>query len=428
MKPSPLHDENYGRPVLIGSSVLLWLLILLLMYNIGYEKTWQLWRVPTEMPPFVDFRLIPGSAESYLRGFEPSVENPFDPRQRIFNYPTFWRVFFYSGVTQEDTVWVSVTMIVLFFVGAFLFPGTLTPPDALAMLLILFSPASMLLYERGNVDLVVFFVCAINIVLAGYSPVLAATGILFGSVMKMFPFFGISILLKESPSRFVRLFGVCTLLFLAYFFVTWESAVVAWDQTMRGTNISYGANVFLDRYAGPLSRFGSGRFSEYGPLLHYGAIAMAALLIALAGISGLARHRQLTASSERNLAGFRMGASIYIGTFLLGNNWDYRLAFLVLVVPQLMQWVRSSSGKTRLVVQLCILCVTLSCWYLMAGATPITQSDSAWAEIRFMLDELINWMLMVTLAYLFIISMPEWVHAGLRYLLPHRRLASSSGG
>jgi hypothetical protein len=32
-----------------------------------------------------------------------------------------------------------------------------------------------------------------------------------------------------------------------------------------------------------------------------------------------------------------MGASIYVGTFLLGNNWDYRLAFLMIFNKRMQQ-------------------------------------------------------------------------------------------
>ena len=420
-----LRDEKYGRPTLIALSILLWLLIINLMDIVGYEEAWWLWRVPTEMPPFVDFRLIPGSAESFLRGFEPSVENPFDPRQRIFNYPTFWRIFFYSGITQEDTIWIGISMLVLFFVAVFLFPSNLTPADSLAMLFVLFSPASMLLYERGNVDLIVFFVCVVNIVLASYSPYLAAAGILFGAVMKVFPFFGISILLKESRNRFLWLSGICALLFLVYFFLTLETATVAWNRTMRGTEISYGANVLFDRYEASIVRFLSQWFSDPKPLLQYGSIVVAMLLIVIAGMYALARQQTLTSSSERNLAAFRMGASIYVGTFLLGNNWDYRLAFLVLVVPQLMEWIRSSQGKIRFVAQLCLVCLTLSCWHFMAWYAPMVRSNSLLVEITYLFDEVMNWTLMVTLAYLFVVSLPDWLTADLKRFVPQRRLVPS---
>ena len=166
---SKYSNDKYGKTFLIGGSLLIWLSILLLFKSYGYTQTWELWKVPTESPPFSDFRLIPGSAETFRMGIEPSVRNPGDPHKRKFNYPTFWRLFFYTGITQADTIWISILMIMLFFAGVFLFPKNLRISDAIWMLLIVFSPASMLLYERGNVDLIIFFLCVATVLAADYS-------------------------------------------------------------------------------------------------------------------------------------------------------------------------------------------------------------------------------------------------------------------
>jgi hypothetical protein len=136
-----LERDNYGKLILIGTSVVMWLLIMFSFRAIGYEETWHLWKIPTWKVAFMDFRLIPGSAESFANGFEPTVKNPYDPTHRIFNYPFFWRLFFYTGISLEDTIWISVSMIILFFISVFLFPEKLTIAGAVGMLLVLFSPA-----------------------------------------------------------------------------------------------------------------------------------------------------------------------------------------------------------------------------------------------------------------------------------------------
>ena len=61
-------NDKYGKAFLVGGSLLIWLLILLLFKTYGYAQTWELWKVPTELPPFSDFRLIPGSAETFRLG------------------------------------------------------------------------------------------------------------------------------------------------------------------------------------------------------------------------------------------------------------------------------------------------------------------------------------------------------------------------
>ncbi|MDX1377884.1 MAG: hypothetical protein R3307_03475, partial [Anaerolineales bacterium] len=298
--------ENKGKSLLIAGIVLMWVLLGILFSSYGYEETWQLWGISTEMPPFKDFRLIPGSAESYRNGFEPSIENPYDPNGRIFNYPFFWRLFFYTGITQDDTIWIAVTMLVLFFAGVMLFPQRLSIFGAVLMLLVVFSPASMLLYERGNADLIVFSICVGIILAAGYSSRLTAGLIIFGAVVKMFPLFGVTVLLKEPKKRFWTLTAVCILFMVIYGIATIQSQSAAWNTTMRGDGISYGSFVVITRLGEYLQSILPVSLS-FGQLQIFFEL-LALILILFAGILAVRGPKHLKAAYERHLSAFRMGA------------------------------------------------------------------------------------------------------------------------
>jgi len=413
-----LGRENRGKVVLIITTLFMWLLMLIAFRGYGYEKTWQLWKVPTVMPSFIDFRLIPGSAESFRNGFEPTIKNPGDPRERIFNYPAFWRIFFYTGITLNDTVWIVVSMLVLFFVGVFLFPQAITVLDALAMLFVIFSPASMLLYERGNVDLIVFFLCAMTILATDYSPYTTSALLVFAMIVKLYPFFGVIVLLKESKLKFIALFLGCFAVLAAYLYVTSKSVKASWDLTMRGDHISYGADVLFLRYNQYFSKLLG--ISEISPAFKYGPIFLAFILIIFAGVAGIINRNPLTSSSPRNLAAFRMGASIYVGTFLLGNNWDYRLAFLILVMPQILQWIRQPGPEKHKIMAIVVLAlIYISCWHFIVWYAP---SLAGIQEFIFIADEVANWMLVMGFSYLLFASVPDWVKDQLMFLLPGKHL------
>jgi hypothetical protein len=403
----------------------MWLLLALLFITVGEGRTWQFWQLDVQKMPFMDFRLIPGSAESFRNGFEPSVENPFDPNGRIFNYPAFWRLFFYTGITQSDTVWISITMIVLFFISVFLFPEELSITGAVAMLFVLFSPASMLLYERANVDLVVFVICVLIVFAESHSAYLATLLIMFGSIVKLFPFFGVTVLLKEPRNKFLLLFTACSLVLAIYMISTLNSVKASWSLTMRGDGASYGTDVFVTRYGPAISRSLSHWLppAQLGLLLKYGSLAVAVLLLSVVLIRAFMDIQQPSTFSERNFAAFRMGASIYVGTFLLGNNWDYRLAFLVLVVPQLVEWMRSSSKGLRLVSWMSLILVLLSCWHFWIVEIPLVSLFHSAEDSRkfwIILDEIFNWMLFAGLAYLLVVSAPEWLKELPHSILPRR--------
>jgi hypothetical protein len=410
--------ENRGKSLLIAGIVLMWVVLGILFNVYGYEETWQLWGVPTEMPPFKDFRLIPGAAESFRNGFEPSITNPGDPNGRIFNYPAFWRLFFYTNITQDDTIWISVLMIVLFFLGVILFPQRLSIPGAFWMLLIVFSPASMLLYERGNADLIVFFICVLVILAAGYSANLTLGLILFGAVVKMFPFFGMTVLLKEPKRKFYLLLAAGIAFMVVYSLLTFKSQSAAWNTTMRGDGISYGAFVAFTRLGMYLHEILPGLLTNGQWQFLFDVLAL--VLILFAGVLAVREPRRLDALHERNLASFRMGASIYVGTFLLGNNWDYRLAFLILVVPQLAEWFLSDNRKFQFVAIGLMTAVLLSCWHFLLHVDfqLIPLKDPA--NRIFIFDELVNWLLVPGFSYLLVASLTEWLKVDLQKVFGSR--------
>jgi hypothetical protein len=316
-------------------------------------------------------------------------------------------------------------MIALFFVAVFLFPQKLTVSNAIWMLLIVFSPASMLLYERGNVDLIVFFLCVAIVLAADYSGYAAAALLIVGTVVKLFPFFGVTVLLRESRRKFIWLSAGCLCALLIYIYATWDSVSAAWNLTMRGKDISYGANVFIYRYGQALSQFFSQWFGDpqVESILKIGPIILASILVFMASLAGLRNPEPMTISSERNLAAFRMGASIYIGTFLLGNNWDYRLAFLILVMPQLLEWTRSAMKKYRYVALASLFGVVVSCWHFVLWYSPFFNMFQGSKEVWFAFDEFLNWMLVPGFAYLLLASAPAWLNGGWQRIfgLPKRQ-------
>ena len=406
-------SEKYGKVFLITSSLVVGLVILLLFKVYGYDETWKLWRVPVQHPQFADFRLIPGSAESYREGFEPTQRNPRDPHNRIFNYPAFWRLFFHTNITQDDTVWIVMVMLVLFFVSVFLFPQNITILDSIGMLFVIFSPAAMLLYERGNVDLIVFFLCALTVLSIDYSPFITTALLIFAMVVKLYPLFGVTVLLKESKSRFIGLFLGCFGVLGIYLYETIKSFKASWGLTMRGAEISYGANVLFLRYSQYFSDLLD--VSPTSPLLKYGPIILAFVLIMAAGVIGITRREALASSSARNLAAFRMGASIYVGTFLLGNNWDYRLAFLILVMPQILQWAKHTDRSYSFAARTVLALVLISCWHFVVWFAPSLMNVK---ELLFGIDELANWMLVAGFSYLLSASMPDWMKEQFMFFLP----------
>lgn len=403
-----------GKLYFIFATLLIGFILLVSFKIYGYENTWRLWQVPTLMPPFADLRLIPGGAETFRRGLDPTVQNPGDPYKRIFNYPRIWYLVFYTGINQDDVIWLGIVIFALFYLGLISFPGKLDWWGVMWMLLITFSPAAMLLYERANVDLLIFFICAMAVVALDYSALGAALIILVGGLLKIFPIFGLSIFFGKDRKQFWRYALLVIISFGVYAWWSFSNIQASWNLTMRGKSISYGVNVIFDRYHdffvtalnGLLPTLTIDNLLRFLPYLLGLAIL---LVVAFVGLKETLLH---DLEDPRNLTAFRMGSFIYIGTFLLGNNWDYRLAFLLFVVPQLADWAHFLKGRQRFWAIIAIALIVISCWHFMLAY--FFSFGFPHSEIIEVVDEIANWSLFAVLAYFSVLSLPGWMRAMLK--------------
>lgn len=403
-------NEKHGRSVLIGTSVLIWLFVLHSLAFRGYFETWYLWHIPAKQPPFIDFRLIPSGAETFRAGIDPAVSNPNDPRQHIFNYPKIWYIFFHTGITQADTVWLCVLLIFLFFLIVFLFPEKILAVDALLMLLIVFSPAAMLLYERGNLDLAFFILCGLSVLLLQRSPFWAATLLMIGAIFKFFPFFGIGIFLQEGRNRFYKYLFASLVIFSIYVALSFDSLMAAWKLTERGTVISYGVYVIFEILHAYFRYYLLKVLAEAQVLvaLKWLPYLVCLLYLGLIFLLSTVKKTSWVTPAQGNLTAFRMGVLIYAGTFFLGNNWDYRLAFLIFTVPQLSRWIFSLAGWQRWFVVGVFVSMLFSCWFMPLNQRIMFLYDHTYEFQMKIFDEIMNWTLLGGLTYLFVATAPEW--------------------
>ena len=96
------------------------------------------------------------------------------------------------------------------------------------------------------------------------------------------------------------------------------------------------------------------------------------------------------------------------------------LAFLVLLVPQLVEWIRSPHKTYRLLAWFNMALILVSCWHLrILEISLVSVFNSAQDSIKFwiVLDEAANWALFAGLAYLLFATLPVWLKEIPRILL-----------
>lgn len=403
------------KALMVISAVALSFFLLFVFF--GYEQTWRFWNIPVLSPGFADLRVITHGADSVARGLDPLVNNPGDPWGRPLNYPRIWQSLYLLGINKSHTIGLGMGIIVSFFIGVIMVLPNANNRTVYLVVAALASPAVLLGIERSNIDLFIFFLVASSIIIANRFPTIADAAIIFATALKLFPFFGLPLLLRLGKRLFVQhALSVFTVLFL-YLIANWSELKLISQATPRATDLSYGMNVAWMHI--------NTIYPSLGLLPHL--ICLLFVIIAACLLFIACTHSyDVEATNEEffRLDSFRVGSSIYIGTFLIGNNWDYRLVFLILTIPQLSSWAVSSSRKLRWCSVAALCAMFVSMWYLVI--LKLWENLAArliYLGIPWILDEISNWSLFLLLAYLFSLALPQWAKDSLLYPL---RLAKRS--
>lgn len=365
---------------------------------------YQRWRhagVYAQTPAFIDLHVFAAAQTELAGGGDPYVSNPTDPQRRPFNYPRVWLTFMRFTATPNVIATIGVAFALAALTAVLAFWGRLTPGEGIFGGLLLCSPAVMLGVERGNTDLLIFALVALGLGVRGR---IASVVWLLAAALKLFPVLAFGALLDRSWRAWTRKVAVPLALFALYLIYTFHDLGFVLRNTGAGWVQSYGAKVPVAAAVQALRYYGLGA-------IDFQRWALTATLIALGGLGAAVLigwrlgpapepasvlpedHDAPVASTPalRLLTGFRIGALIYVTTFLVGTSFDYRQCFLLLTVPQLFLWVREPRGarRTLAVVALGSLLLSVGMNYVVAGWPGFFINETAGWALFFVLGALL---------------------------------------
>ncbi|HET6846080.1 MAG TPA: hypothetical protein VFH29_04555, partial [Anaerolineales bacterium] len=280
------------------------------------------------------------------------------------------------------------------------------------------SPAAMLGASRANVDLLVFSLMVLALALVSRYSVAALVVLMTGVLFKIFPILGVGFFLHKERNAGLRFMACAAALSLVYFAVTFRDMLLIFSITERGYEEAYGAAVLpallkrlaiapdlLERsvlYVQILRSVDA--FLLQFPIAPY---LLAGLVLVVFACVGLRQRTTLITADVRNLRAFWMGAGVYAGTFLLGNNFEYRLIFLLLCIPQLAEWSSRRQGVTTAAARLTLVLILAALWATIVQQPGIGTVLLPENTIG-LLDQAANWMLLAAIAFMFGSSLPAW--------------------
>lgn len=380
-----------GRLVVLG---VLYAYFVVLLAR-GGHLAWGWFKVPAISPSFVDLRSVTSGWDCTRRGIDILALNPCDPLGRPANYPRLWMWPAPLGLGQRSTLLLGLLLAALFLATVVFFmqrPSTLL--DTLVWSAVIVSPALMLGVERGNADLFVFVVVVGALAAFRSHRGLLRAGahalFLLAAILKLFPVFAFATLLRQSRRWLLVGGGLVVAGFAIDVTVTFGDIRTIERVLPQQIQFSYGADVavrattvWLAAHAAGLA-FLAHRSTENA--IRWASIAAAVVVALVVGRRWAPPATPAAASWE--IDAFLAGAALYAGSFVLEDNFDYRLVFLVLAVPALLRWARISQ-----LAALALLCLVAALWI-----GEWVSSDSFGEPYPLPYDEVVNWLLFGCLA------------------------------
>jgi len=195
--------------------------------------------------------------------------------------------------------------------------------------LFVLSTTNFILVERFATDILIFIL--VFITLNTNKKTLQVILIFFGVILKYYPIFLTSIFLKKK--NFLILVSV-TFIFFIYFFYLEEIKLVNKNILEIALVIAYGSRTFAKVFyhlSNEYNFFINNQNYEYFRNVIILLFAIYSISFILIGYKY--NQDKINDIPDKFNNYFIGGSSIYIGTFIIGSNFDYRLIFLIFTIP-----------------------------------------------------------------------------------------------
>ena len=387
-----------GRLILVGV-VIVYLAIIVTARLVWGVDVWPLLGVPSGPSLFFDARNLTAAWESSRLGYDPLYISPRDPWGRPLMYLRPWLLLGVLGLDQSHTIAIGVVLVTAMFVSFVSLVGRVTLGTGVVLAFAACSPAVMFAVERANLDIALFSLIALALLLWRTSPraaaVVSPTLVLVGAMAKLYPVFALPAFVVASSRTASRAAIICMVVFAVYCVYSLKDILHVTQIATQGEGFSYGARILpahlyhqvgADHWAGP---------AALKQLLAAVPLGCLALAIVLRVRRRVASRDDGRTPSTATLLGLHVGSLIYLGTFATANNFDYRLVFLLLTLPQLVEWAAQPAHRLSSLAAATLLSILVLLW---VGS--LSEQLHLW-------DELASWVVAGELSALLAVTVPR---------------------
>jgi hypothetical protein len=291
--------------------------VAIFFFTISTSQFWNFFIVPYNSNlDFSDLRCLQKFNDVDL--FFEDSQNIYNIKDRCvnYNYPRLWIVVStFMGLEKDLNLYIFITIQIFFYIGIFFY--LIKKFNSFFFLYLFFSGASLLLLERGNIDLIIFII-SFFILNINYN-ILIIFLYLLAILLKLFPFFGVFGIFNKLKNLKVNIFII--IFSLSYFFISYRDILNISKNTPKTGDMSYGILAVKINLLKKLNL----DFNYFYILLLLASIILMVYFFF--------RRYFLQDVNIRYKSSFLFGSSIYLVTFVINTHFDYRLVFLFFIIP-----------------------------------------------------------------------------------------------
>jgi hypothetical protein len=341
----------------------------------GGLSKWTKIGVPVTYHLFDDLRNVTSAWDCTRQHMPVLPTNTCDPEGRPANYPRLWLLPYHLGLGLGDTHWLGWVIAGVFFVAAVVVvPAGASIWAGVLYALALCSAATMLGIDRGNVDLTLFALVVVAVLVAqgGVGRLVISGALVFlAAALKLFPIFALGFLVRRATRPALLTAAAVFGGFVVYCIGIHHQLQQISKALPQSDKYSFG----LRRVSEWISAGTEGSKATHGSLIGWDILVFLAIA-ALAFL--LARKFRPPITSQRDLDFFWAGACVYVGSYAVARNFDYRLVFLLMTIPQLARWAAGRSIYAYVTIVALLGTMWLDGWYDSPTIHRILDGWSGW--------------------------------------------------
>ncbi len=253
-----------------------------------------------------------------------------DGNAKINTHPRIW-VYLFSVLNLNNPLIYNISIVTLFTlyfcVLINLFKKFKNKLSKFVLLIFFFSTTNFILIERLSTDLVIFLL--VYFILNIKNKIFQSLLIFTGFILKYYPIFLILLLTVRKKYFFIFLTGMTIFISLFYFK---EIQLVNKNIVEMALPIAYGSRTMLKALYHLSLEYNF--FLNDGNLDFFRNLTVLTFAIYTFFLIILGYNNKYLMNTRYKLDKyFLSGAAIYVGTFIIGANVDYRLIFLIFTIP-----------------------------------------------------------------------------------------------